>query len=208
MHELEKQALEDPFLSDALEGYAAHKEVAGPQLSLLQRRLEEHIARHRESKNVFYFTWQRISIAAAAGLMFLSAGILFWLKAHNYEGRTIPAASHVEVRLTSVENIYTHSPSIDRQGRSNIPAPVGGWKRYREYLNSGLRLNSMSVVSGKVTVAFNIGQGGSPKNFRVVRGLNTVLNKEVVRLIEEGPRWQAEAGENSDETSLTVEFYK
>ena len=41
MHELERQALDDPFLADALEGYSHAELPAGPHLSLLQKQLEE-----------------------------------------------------------------------------------------------------------------------------------------------------------------------
>lgn len=78
MHEIEKRALDDPFLSDALEGYTL-KTPDEKHLSILQRQLELHIALHQEKNNALHFSWQRLSIAAAAGLMFIIACILFWL---------------------------------------------------------------------------------------------------------------------------------
>ncbi len=110
MHELEKQALEDPFLSEALQGYSENDVQAGPHLSLLQRQLDERIAQQQENKNTFFFTWQRLSIAAAAGLMFISAGILFWMKGDNRETRV---AKHVEVKLTPVDSLYNEPETND-----------------------------------------------------------------------------------------------
>ena len=77
-HQLEKQALDDPFLWDALEGYSLYKDPAA-DLSILQRQLHERIVHMQENKKVFDLSWLRLSVAAAAAVMFVSAGILFWM---------------------------------------------------------------------------------------------------------------------------------
>jgi len=77
-HQLEKQALVDPFLWDALEGYSTYRDPAA-DLSILQKQLHERIVHLQENKKVFDLTWQRLSVAAAAAVMFVSAGILFWM---------------------------------------------------------------------------------------------------------------------------------
>jgi len=77
-HRLEKQALTDPFLWEALEGYT-HTPSAGADLSILQRQLHERIVHLQENKKVFDLTWQRLSVAASASVLFITAGILFWM---------------------------------------------------------------------------------------------------------------------------------
>jgi hypothetical protein len=47
MHELEKAALDDPFLADALEGYGISSANATKDISDLQKKLEERISRSR-----------------------------------------------------------------------------------------------------------------------------------------------------------------
>jgi len=78
MHELEKQALDEPFLSDALDGYCL---ITEPDhgLSILQLQLHRRIMLQQENKKVFDLSWQRLSVAAAAAVMFISAGVLFWM---------------------------------------------------------------------------------------------------------------------------------
>lgn len=105
MHELEKEALEDPFLAEALEGYAEFDGLVQPHLSLLQRQLEERISEAAEKKNMFFFTWQRLSVAAAAGLLFVSASILFWMKGTNNDSQLAGDPKKVEVSLTPGERI-------------------------------------------------------------------------------------------------------
>ena len=114
MHELEKQALDDPFLADALDGYAHINKPATKQLSLLQTQLEERIAQQQENKNVFNFSWQRLSIAAAAGLLFVSASILFWIKGQKAEDQIALNHKQVEVTLSPVDSLRAADSSQEQ----------------------------------------------------------------------------------------------
>jgi len=117
MHELEKQALDDPFLADAIEGYSATDVPAGTSLSFLQRQLAERIAQQQENKNVFYFTWQRISVAAAGCLLFIAASILFWMKSQPKDGNPAVKEKQVDVNLNAFndQRMDPHSFSLPSQ---------------------------------------------------------------------------------------------
>jgi outer membrane biosynthesis protein TonB len=78
MYQLERQAQDDPFLYEALEGFELSSNTAA-NLSMLQKQLQERIAQKEHTKKVFGLTWQRLSIAAAAAVTFITAGILFWM---------------------------------------------------------------------------------------------------------------------------------
>lgn len=114
MHELEKRALDDPFLADALDGYAHINRPATKQLSLLQTQLEERIAQQQENKNVFNFSWQRLSIAAAAGLLFVSASILFWIKGQKTDDQIALNPKQVEVTLSPVDSLRAADSSREQ----------------------------------------------------------------------------------------------
>lgn len=101
MHQLEKQALDDPFLSDALEGYATHTDPAA-DLSILQRQLHERIVHLQENKKVFDLSWQRLSVAAAAAVMFVSAGILFWMNSSK-PGDHLASQIHKPVEVSVID---------------------------------------------------------------------------------------------------------
>ncbi|MBC8053630.1 MAG: hypothetical protein H7Y13_11255 [Sphingobacteriaceae bacterium] len=136
MHELEKQALEDPFLADALEGYSHSKVPASRQLSLLQTQLEERIAQHQENKNVFNFTWQRLSVAAAACLLFVTATVLFWIRENNAEQQLAARPKQVDVILTPVDSIPQKqsserklSATLVKPGKEISPANTASSKK-------------------------------------------------------------------------------
>lgn len=130
MHELEKQALEDPFLADAIEGYSHINKPATKHLSLLQTQLQERIAKQQENKNVFSFSWQRLSVAAAAGLLFVTASILFWIKGQKAEEQLASNPKQVEVSLTSKDSIPSDASNQEQALASPIPpAPSPSEKR-------------------------------------------------------------------------------
>ncbi|MBC7914179.1 MAG: hypothetical protein H7Y07_08650 [Pyrinomonadaceae bacterium] len=108
MHELERQALDDPFLAEALEGFGQREFSSEKQLSLLQTQLQARIAQQVENKNLFYFSWQRLSIAAAAGLLFVTASILFWIKADKKEQQLASNPKQVEVNRSSEDSIISN----------------------------------------------------------------------------------------------------
>lgn len=96
MNRLEREALEDPLLQDAIDGFRHAEKLDNRQLSLLQQRLEQRIAGRQEEKTVFYFGWQRLSIAATAGLLFILACILLWMIV-NWQQKRHQAPTHKKV---------------------------------------------------------------------------------------------------------------
>jgi outer membrane biosynthesis protein TonB len=77
MHELEKAALDDPFLADAIEGYGDMNINPSADLELLKRKLEERVAATKvialhSTKNSFI--WLKVAAAAVivGGIGFIS----------------------------------------------------------------------------------------------------------------------------------------
>ncbi|TZF86107.1 hypothetical protein FW774_03375 (plasmid) [Pedobacter sp. BS3] len=274
-HTLEKQALNDPFLADAMEGYK-HAMPAASQLSILQRQLEERIALQQERKNILGFTWQRISIAAAAGLMFLVAGMLFWLKSESNRNQMAATTKKVDVTLSNPKDLQQEAavkantdtpllypspgtkeiparqhiakarpitlaaqakqnPAIagDDQPDKNVmfaakdakalskaaalsevavtdaiaPHPVMGWKNYHEYIQEQVKwLIIPADQEGKVVVQFIVNPGGILSDFKITDGLTPGLNDEALRLIKEGPAWEAASNGKAQTVEVEIEF--
>lgn len=74
MHELEKAALEDPFLADALEGFESHP--TQPHLDELHTRLEERVSQP-ERKTVPFFRSAALRVAAAV-ILLIGLGYTAW----------------------------------------------------------------------------------------------------------------------------------
>jgi lysophospholipase L1-like esterase len=73
MHALERQALDDPFLAEALEGYAGHEPDQSAQLAELQQRLEQRVEQAEKGKlRLLYYRWaSAAAILVILGLSFL-----------------------------------------------------------------------------------------------------------------------------------------
>ncbi|MFD1257188.1 TonB family protein [Mucilaginibacter terrae] len=69
MHELERQALDDPFLMDALEGYGQAGRNQQPHLNELQNRLQQRVTPAKKRLTL----WPVMGIAASV-VLFLSVG--------------------------------------------------------------------------------------------------------------------------------------
>jgi len=219
MHRLEKQALDDPFLWEALEGYA---QVSNPgtELSILQRQLHERIVHLQENKNVFHLTWQRLSIAATASVLFITAGILFWLNMSRsrplsekqvevtllnndslkseiraYEGRSLDskqlrAISSEGVKRSDNNSSNFLSKSISAASEQGVQ-PVTGWDIYRKYLEDNMRRPaSEPQLKGSVLLSFKVDENGRATEFHVLKGIGEAYNMEAIRLVKEGPLWK------------------
>lgn len=74
MHALERQALDDPFLADALEGYTLHDPEQAAHQEDLASRLSERVASRGRIRPMIY----RAAAAAAILLLMFSAGWFLW----------------------------------------------------------------------------------------------------------------------------------
>jgi hypothetical protein len=216
MHEIEKSALDDPFLADALEGYSFSGTNNERQLSFLQRQLKERIAVQQNNKNIFNFTWQRLSIAAAAGLMFIIAGILFWM--NSFQTPKNEAQKRVDINLSPLAKKADIPPKNQIKKLSEIVTvyfantkitgvyPEKGWTFYDEYIRKNIHFLGGNNTFGDVIVAFNIKPDGTPGNLRIVKASTEIYNAEAIRLIKEGPKWISSGAEKSPEIQVQIKF--
>ena len=74
-----------------------------------------------------------------------------------------------------------------------LAEPAGGKRAFKEYLTQNLRYPEQALnnkVEGRVTVQFTVDPSGKMSDFRVLRGLGYGCDEEVIRLIQQGPRWR------------------
>lgn len=79
MHSVERMSLDDPFVAEALAGLTASRKRT-QSLSLLQKQLQERIVQKPVTEKRWRITSQRLSIGAAAAVLFVVVSILFWMK--------------------------------------------------------------------------------------------------------------------------------
>lgn len=182
MFQLEKEALEDPFLQDAIEGYRLQKGVDVRQLSLLQQRLNRRVEQTISTRNAQFYTWQRLAIGSAAAVIFVVLIAFIYFKNFNAtKSRT------TEVELSSPENKIAIEPIL----AGGDASPIEGWNAFEEYLQKNTRLKD---VGGKIVLTFNVDKNGKLVHLNFEEVPNDALKAESIRLIEQGPKWQGKKG--------------
>jgi hypothetical protein len=82
MHFVERQALDDPFVAEALEGLKQSPKRK-QTLSILQKQLYDRVSEKPIKRKLWGITTQRLSIAATATVAFIAVSILFFMRETN-----------------------------------------------------------------------------------------------------------------------------
>ncbi|KIO78360.1 hypothetical protein TH53_04010 [Pedobacter lusitanus] len=175
MHKIEKQALEDPFVAQALAGLSESPGRAVQNVSLLQQQLYERIARQQETKRETVFTWQRLSVAAAAAVMFISVSIMFFMKdreKRNELARTRP--EKVEVNIAPLPGQAVIDSAKNDIYASNVPA-----KRTKEAVTGQPDLKK--EIQGEVVAMDRVVQPYAIQSAPVRIGDSTVVPVQAMR---------------------------
>lgn len=183
MHQLELDALKDPMLQDALEGFESSKPINQKGLSLLQQRLETRIEVQYEKRNHFYFGRQRLAVASVAGVLFIVVCILFWMvNFPSKKANSIAGMKEVSVNL---------QPLIKANLKNGNLEPTIGWKELNHYF----RINNQEDLTGaQVEVSFKV-INERPTSIEVIKSSgNKKAIAETIRLIKEGPNWKGKTG--------------
>lgn len=184
MHQLERDALEDAMLHDAIEGFRVAKHINHKQLSLLQQKLESRIEAQHAEKNRFYFTTQRLTVASVAGVLLIVIGVLFWMTNNPQALNSTNKGSQIgmEVHMQDKANATLISGSI---------VPRDGWVNFNDYLS----VNGAKIGEGEeVSLYFDV-KDNRPQNIKVISSNNLQTSQELIRLLQEGPLWEGESGE-------------
>jgi len=101
MHRVERLSLEDPFVAEALAGLSLSPKRT-QSLSLLQKQLQDRIAQKPVEEKRWQITSQRLSIAAAAAVLFVTVSLLFWMReSSNREKIAANTPKKVEVSIAA-----------------------------------------------------------------------------------------------------------
>jgi membrane associated rhomboid family serine protease len=73
---------------------------------------------------------------------------------------------------------------------SELPTPVSGMKKYRDYIESNKRTPLNNREQGLVKVIFSVGVDGALWDFLILEGVSAFCDREAIRLIREGEPWR------------------
>ncbi|WP_432708717.1 hypothetical protein [Pedobacter sp.] len=184
MYQVERQAMEDPFVAEALAGLSAAPDSL-QSMSLLQKQLHARVAQQKTHQKESVITWQRLSIAAAAAVLFISVAIVFLMK--NNMNQDAMARKNAAVTETTF---------------ATTAQPVGGYPAYQKYLEANNRLKN-DQVNVQVSLTFLVVDGKATA-FEVLNSPGKTYSDEAIRLVKEGPDWELTT--KSNKVSLSIGF--
>lgn len=180
-YQLERDALQDPMLQDAIDGFEHSKSFSYSAVNTLQQRLNARVAKQQEKRNHFYFGRQRLAIASIAGVLFILTCVLFWMI--NFPLKKTDTASTVKELSVNLQfNISSSATS------GNI-SPAIGWADYNHYLSINY---TGSAIKEDIMLSFRV-VNDRPTAIKVLSGQEKEAEK-FVRLIENGPDWKGSEG--------------
>jgi hypothetical protein len=182
MHQLEHDALQDPMLQDAIDGFESSRVIDFKELSLLQQRIQKRIIQQHAERNHFYFGRQRLAIASVAGVLFILACLLFWMIYFPTKETNQQSLQEVNINVGSLMNVSLLEGDLE---------PEIGWSDYNHYL----RINTPEILRGeRIEISFGV-LNQRPISVKVVTSsVSNEHTQTIVKLIEDGPKWKGTKG--------------
>lgn len=190
MHTLEREALEDPFLQDAIEGYALQRGVDAKQLSLLQKRLATRVEEQTVGRNRRFYNWQRLAVGATAAVMFVTVCILLLIK---FLPQQTAGLAEVEIMQDQVFSI-----SIEARDKGIVRASE--WKELEDYLNKNF--SSEIEKEGTIVLQVTSDSSGDPIHVEVMESTLPDTDKLVDLIYKKKGIW------NPGEVEFTIKIQK
>ncbi|KGE14807.1 hypothetical protein [Sphingobacterium deserti] len=183
MHALEREALDDPFLQDAIDGYRLQNGVDAKSLSLLQQRLERRLQANAQRKNSYFFGWQRLAIGLVAAVMFITVCTLVLM-------RYLPKRGANTVTEVELMDDKLHSTVVVRPLSGADAVPNGGWEAFSEFVADNHNVDSKEK---RVAVFFKVDAAGKAYDIRP-QVSDAAMQENVVDLLRRGPEWKGKEG--------------
>ncbi|SEW06784.1 energy transducer TonB [Chitinophaga arvensicola] len=139
MHDLERQALNDPFLADAIEGYAVRTPDQTVHQQELASRLSDRIATRPARIRPMYYRW---AAAAAILLLMFSAGWFLW-----EQQQKTPIAG-VQKTPEAAPVFSEHGDTATPQTKNNQfaeTAPVADTEQEQDAAKKARKINSFAL---------------------------------------------------------------
>ncbi|TCD03345.1 carboxypeptidase-like regulatory domain-containing protein [Pedobacter psychroterrae] len=175
MNRVERAALEDPFVAEALAGLSMSPKRSLASLSLLQKQLQQRVTEQQYVKKKTVITWQRLSIAATAAVLFISIGIIFWMKQVNYQQTGDNQSKKVDVviapKVKATEPVKPVPELIPPMASDEVAMNTKAKTRTMK-----ARVNEPSALSEQKAVLMEVAVSASPYSSSLVIG-NSIRGK-------------------------------
>lgn len=213
---LEREALKDAFLYEALEGLTTFAEDPVRDIEVLNKKIYKKL---RPSWWLWYRGW------VAVGILLIGAGGVWFCSEFLFPGKfcsnnIMTAKVEIQDTFEASQEVLQDSlselkqmPEVESEDKGLrrdeavpmakklvltsvsvpvVPEPVCGFDRFNRYLRDSLRYPEDALqqkLQGKIKLSFVVNKAGRPSHIRVVEWINHSCNQEAIRLLIDGPAW-------------------
>lgn len=96
-----------------------------------------------------------------------------------------------DVREVPIEKIATRNEVF--MVVEHMPEFPGGMKEFMNFLNSNIKYPETAIkksIQGRVIVQFIVEKDGTPTEFKILRSVDSDLDKEALRVLNKMPKWK------------------
>jgi TonB family protein len=115
--------------------------------------------------------------------------------------------------ITALSEVVVVGMGVTRDGYTapELARPEGGRDAFRQYLKKNLRYPETAIqnkIEGRVTVQFTVSADGQLSDFKVLKGIDSQCDAELIRLIQQGPVWSPSKQNNQPVTDKVKVRFK
>lgn len=122
----------------------------------------------------------------------------------NTDGQENPVPSNMAKKA----NIHPQKALMENNVIT-APAPVAGWDAFHQYIKNSLPASRKTLgkkfVPGEVSLRFLINEKGETSRFQIEKSLSPAMDSLAIRLVREGPKWQADSSSTEGNVNLHFE---
>jgi hypothetical protein len=195
---IEREAMKDPFLADAIEGYDL---VTNEDTIKRIEHIRGHIRRKTQKRIMFIRTVGIVAGIAASLLVLIGIGSLFLLHTESplqEESAIAYSPDAAPIFENKADQALVHSLAVPEPTplRDNAikgePKPATGERAYKEYIYNNLFLPAFDEcgdTKGQVVIAFKVNAKGRPYDLDIKKSLCPTADQEAIRVVQQGPNW-------------------
>ncbi|RZM05067.1 MAG: hypothetical protein EOO88_55440, partial [Pedobacter sp.] len=112
----------------------------------------------------------------------------------------------LEPSTSALNEVVLTGGSIARKEVGSFAVPENGWTSYEAYLKENNQILKSGISNREVQLSFVIDVKGLPTQIKVIKSATDLMDKEAIRLLQNGPKWSVGAGKTTLAHKLAQHF--
>ncbi|RYG09827.1 MAG: hypothetical protein EOO07_23200 [Chitinophagaceae bacterium] len=109
-----------------------------------------------------------------------------------------PINVQLEPNVSALNEVVVTGGGVARKSVAKVLAvavPEKGWADYETYLTENNQILKKGATNKEVVLSFVVDKKGLPTQIKIVKSADAQMDKEAIRLLQNGPKWNVKVGE-------------